>query len=73
MKSILKNQKGYTFVEILLVVVIILISAGIVIVLIKPSKQFDSISNEQKQSESTILNTNNQTSIATSSIENRVR
>ena len=47
----MKSQKGFTLLEILLVVGIIAILAGIVIVAINPSKQLASVRNTQRKSD----------------------
>jgi len=51
------NQKGFTLLEVLLVVAIISILAGIVIIAINPGKQLGDSRNTQRQADvSTILN-----------------
>ena len=53
----MKNEKGFTLLEILLVVAAIAILAGIVIVAINPSKQIADTQNSQRASDvNTILN-----------------
>lgn len=65
MKSILKNQKGFTLIEILLVVAAIAILAGIVIVAINPAKQLGDTSNSKRQADVlAISNAVNQYTIA---------
>lgn len=63
MKKIL-NKKGFTLIEVLLVVVIIAILAAIVIVAINPGRQISQANNTQRRSDvQTILNAVHQYSI----------
>lgn len=57
MKTKISNKKGFTLVEVLLVVVIIAILAAIVIVAINPGRQISQSNNTQRNSDvRTILN-----------------
>src|SRR2546430_807558 len=47
----LRNQKGFTLIEVLLVVAIIAILAGIVIIAVNPNKQFGDTRNSQRRSD----------------------
>ena len=64
MKKLLRSQKGFTLIEILLVVAAIAILAGIVIVAINPGKQLGDTRNAQRKSDvNTILNAISQYSV----------
>jgi prepilin-type N-terminal cleavage/methylation domain-containing protein len=64
MKTLLRSQKGFTLIEILLVVAAIAILAGIVIVAINPGKQLGDTRNAQRKSDvNTILNAISQYSV----------
>ena len=64
MKNIQRNKKGFTLIEILLVVAAIAILAGIVIVAINPNKQLGDTRNAQRKSDvNTILNAISQYSV----------
>ena len=64
MKKFLQNQKGFTLIEILLVVAAIAILAGIVIVAINPAKQLGDTRNASRNSAvNTILNAVTQYSV----------
>lgn len=64
MKKLLRSQKGFTLIEILLVVAAIAILAGIVIVAINPGKQLGDTRNAQRKSDvNTILNAVSQYSV----------
>ncbi len=57
MKYLLKSQKGFTLIEILIVIGIIAILAAIVIIAINPAKQFAQARNTQRESNiNSILN-----------------
>lgn len=60
----MKNRKGFTLVEVLLVIVIIAILAAIVIIAINPGRQISQANNTQRQSDVTsILNAVNEYAI----------
>ncbi len=57
MKSITKNQKGFTLIEILVVIGLIAILAAIVLIAINPARQFAQARNSQRDSNvSALLN-----------------
>jgi prepilin-type N-terminal cleavage/methylation domain-containing protein len=57
LKTVRQQEKGFTLIEVLLVVAIIAILAGIVILAINPNKQLGDTRNAQRQSDiNTILN-----------------
>ncbi|HEX3568781.1 MAG TPA: prepilin-type N-terminal cleavage/methylation domain-containing protein [Candidatus Saccharimonadales bacterium] len=67
--NIRTNQKGFTLIEVLLVVAIIAILAGIVILAINPSKQLGDSRNAQRSADvTTILNAAYQYSVDTNAI-----
>ena len=69
----MKNHKGFTLIEILLVVAAIAILAGIVILAINPSKQLGDTRNAQRRSDvTTILNAVYQYSIDTGAIPSTI-
>ncbi len=69
MKKIIQNRKGFTLLEILLVVAAIAILAGIVIIAINPTKQLGETKNAQRRSDvSTIMNGVHQYAIDNSGI-----
>lgn len=60
----MKKLKGFTLIEVLLVIVIIAILAGIVLIAVNPGKQVSEANNAQRSSDvSTILNAVHQYSI----------
>lgn len=64
-----QNQKGFTLLEVLMVVAIIAILAGIVIIAINPNKQLGDTRNAQRQADvTTILNAVYQYSLDTGSL-----
>ncbi len=64
LRTLKSQQQGFTLIEVLLVVAIIAILAGIVILAINPNKQLGDTRNSQRQSDiNTILNATYQYSI----------
>ena len=64
LKKLKNRQQGFTLIEVLLVVAIIAILAGIVILAINPNKQLGDTRNSQRQADvNTILNATYQYSI----------
>lgn len=64
MKKMLSNKKGFTLVEVLLVIVIIAILAAIVIIAINPSRQISQANNTQRSSDiQAVLNAVHQSAI----------
>jgi prepilin-type N-terminal cleavage/methylation domain-containing protein len=55
LKSLRKNEKGFTLIEVLLVIAIIAILAGIVILAINPNRQLAQSNNAQRSSDVTTL------------------
>ena len=64
LKTLKQEQQGFTLIEVLLVVAIIAILAGIVILAINPNKQLGDTRNAQRQSDiNTLLNATYQYSV----------
>lgn len=51
----MRNKKGFTLIEVLLVIVIIAILAGIVIIAINPGRQISQANNAQRSSDTTAV------------------